>query len=303
MFLLSGPQCWRYRAFAAVSLLLSTLHTADAKPGLFLDVVNSLQNILQGVLGNNNNDYGTCDGCFCIPDSGESCPVDQKPQTDYSSLIPVLRSFTWENPYTLTCDPIADASCDTTPFLQEGGACVVEFSGPADTCPANWSYSVSTYPGTFEEAMADTSMYVTHAGACGTCSSLQDLSVYMAEGPNLRDKSANCGIRGKRSKLDGIACFQDIGFTEGCSIAWYYTTKKNAQNCLPGCAIFSIFNLPPNGPPPQCKLAKCLQCDEAQAEPLFNRYAARSRRNSGLLSDTVRPCSEIVQLEQTNPCE
>ena len=242
-------------------LLLSTPRPADANTLRVLVFFVSLREFVQKIFGEAEVGFGSCDGCFCIPKSGESCPVDRKPPTEFGSLIPVLRALTWENPYSLDCDPYANNSCDTTPAIGEGGACVVDFSGPEGTCPDNWSYSVSTYPRSFEEAQANSSLYVTHGGPCGLCSSLQDLSVYMEIGAGLQEKVVGCGIPARQSKSDGIACFQDIGFTQGCSVLWYYNLKNTEEECLAPCATASLLNLPSNGPPPQSAMRADAVCE------------------------------------------
>jgi len=241
-----------------------------------------------------------------VPEEGDACPTEREPITDYSELVPILRSFTLSNPFTFDCDPTDPSeadTCDTDPPLQEGGACVAEFSGPAGTCPDSWSYSLSTYPGTFEEARADSSVYVTHAGRCGTCSSLQDLSVYLDLGLELRDKAADCGIRGRFEGASvGEQCYRDLGFTDACAVVWFYNAKVNSEECLGECLVFTLLGLDSNGPPPECELAGCLECDENAAGPLFLQYAARTRRNSGLLGNIVRPCSQVVELVHEDPC-
>jgi hypothetical protein len=177
-------------------------------------------------------------------------------------------------------------------------------------CPENWSYTVSTYPGTLEQAKAYVSSstsssrkHVTHAGPCGLCSSLQDLAVYLGNEGTLRDESARCGIRGRfGSTADGIACFRRLGFTGGCAAAWHCNSQQTARRCLHPCLILSLFQRPSNGAPPDCALAKCLECDETVSGPLFLKFAGRTRRNSGILSNIARPCAQIADLVQTNPC-
>jgi len=302
----------RKARFLLVILLLSLPTTAKATLEPFLGLLFSLltffQDVVQSVLeffGIENFPYGTCADCFCIPSPGETCPADVPP-TNFDALVPELRSLRWSNPYRLDCDPTQDPTCDTTPPLETGGACVVEFSAPPDsstTCPDNWSYTVSTFPGTLAEAQADSSsLYVTHGGPCGTCSSLQDLAVYMELGPNLRDRSFACGVFGRLGREAGIDCFRDIGLTEACATAWYYNTVLTDEFCLGICLTFGLFNLPPNGHPPQCELAECLQCDEDNAGPTFAKYAGRTRRNSGLLTNIVRPCSQLLEIEHPSPC-
>lgn len=51
------------------------------------------------------------------------------------------------------------------------------------------------YEGTVQDAQTE-GLYVTHSNPCGVCSSLQDLSVYMEQGPQLRKSASDCGIAG-----------------------------------------------------------------------------------------------------------
>lgn len=253
--------------------------------------------------------YATCGDCFCIPAEGKSCPA-VIPETNFNDLVPVLKSFTWNNPYTLECDPYDDPGCNTEPPLVEGGACVIyasdfvaTFPASSDSCPVGYSYKVSTYPGTFVQAKSDPNVIVTHEGRCGTCSSLQDLSVYMEFGIELRQKAGDCGIIGRFDGMEaGIACFKNIGFTDACAKIWHYDTVLNAENCIAECLPFTLLDLPSNGPPPKCQLAGCLDCDETLAGPIFESVAGRNRRNSGLLSNIVRDCEELTDLVQGNPC-
>ena len=69
-----------------------------------------------------------------------------------------------------------------------------------------------------------------------------------------------------------------------------------AAVCIP------LLNAPNNGPPPQCLLNNCLECDEVYAGPLFTSVGGRTRRRSGLLSEIVRNCSEISHVRH-DPCQ
>lgn len=242
--------------------------------------------------------FGTCDGCFCIPEPGEDCPVDEQPDIDFTDLIPVYRQLTLLNAYTLDCNPYSEDPCDTEPPLDvAGGACVVELSGTECV-----SYSTATYTGTFEEAVTNPDVYVAHAGPCGACSSLQDISIYMELGADLSDESSVCGFVGRGKQEAGVECFKELGFTESCATLWYYNTENTYDECIWLCAPFVILGLSPNGPPPACELNACVECDEEKSGPLFQKFAGGTRRSAGLLSNIVRPCSELVKLERTNPC-
>jgi len=84
-----------------------------------------------------------------------------------------------------------------------------------DQCPTE--YSLQTYD-TLEE-LADDGAFLTHYGACGVCSSLQDLAVYH-EYPDLTTKGTECSLRGISNHNDGVQCYMDVGYTV-VSIAIY----------------------------------------------------------------------------------
>jgi len=87
-----------------------------------------------------------------------------------------------------------------------------------------------------------------------------------------------------------------------CATMWVYNGFNTRDNCFNLCIQFIISGAPNNGPPPECIIADCLLCDEIESGPLFEKVAARSRRRSGLLSQIVRPCDEILLVNHTVPC-
>jgi hypothetical protein len=259
-------------------------------------------------------DYGTCDACHCIPSGADTaCPAPPV-QINVTELVAVYKESTWENPIALVdeCDPYNDYNnnagnsgdnnnCTLGPPPDlSAGACLVQYSAPDDsTCPElasaeySYKYTVQDYAGTVQEAIAE-GLIVTHSGPCGTCSSLQDLAVYLKEGSDLRLKSTGCAFRGIQSQADGIACFEEtIGFSRGCAVTWFWNTVQTIEFCGALCTNFTLAGDPNNGSAPECTLAECLQCDEDNAGPVFKSTAGRTRRTSGLLSGIVRPCSEI----------
>jgi hypothetical protein len=93
-------------------------------------------------------DIAYCDGCWCIPESGEVCPTDSMPPIEWTEdLLDNLRTISYENPMKLTCNPYMDNSCETQPPLEEGGACVAEIIKPEDDsqCPDEYSYRLVTF--------------------------------------------------------------------------------------------------------------------------------------------------------------
>ena len=131
--------------------------------------------------------------------------------------------------------------------------------------------------------------YITHLGACGACSSLQDLKVYLQQ-VDLTDPVRNCGLRGISSELSvTTTCLEEIGFTEACAEIWAYNTKNTRESCLNIC----LEHLQTPYVDESGMLNPCLQCDEDQSGPVFKKIAGRTRRNSGLASAICRPCNSV----------
>lgn len=291
----------------------------------------------------NTSQYGTCNGCYCVPSqTNHTCPMESIPDTLYNdTFIQTLKLFHWNNTLSLSCNPYdinnnADNEiiCDTNEYsmintisnndinsTNTTTCCVVDFFHNNDTIHNNdnnvcsntitnnistaTSYNTRTYYGSIEQATIQDNLYVTHEGQCGLCSNLHDLAIYMEWGTNLRSQTESCGVIGALfGKHAGIKCFHKrIGFTIGCSTIWYYNTVNTRNECH--CWLFALSNnrIPTNGPSPQCNLNSCLQCDETQSGIIFKQYAGRIRRNSALLIDMVRNCSDIAKIKHVDPCQ
>lgn len=83
---------------------------------------------------------------------------------------------------------------------------------------------------------------------------------------------------------------------------WMYNVFNTRDFCLDMCLEFTFAGDPNSGPPPACQIAPCLLCDEENSGPIFKRYAARTRRRSGLLSKIPRPCEAILIVNHPDPC-
>lgn len=144
---------------------------------------------------------------------------------------------------------------------------------------------------TFDDpaAAAAAGAVVTHHGACGTCSTLQDLATYV----DVHDLTApvrECGLQGIRDgEQANIDCLTDLGFTLPCAQTWYYNTRNTRNECLELClpAINDPYHLEDGSINP------CLQCDEDKSGAVFKAVAGRTRRNSGLASAICRPCDSV----------
>ena len=91
-----------------------------------------------------NHSIAYCDGCFCIPEPGQACPVHEMPQIEFSaSWMQNLRTMVPANPINISCNPYTDQACTTEPPLEQGGACVIEYNAPSNgsACPTGYTYT------------------------------------------------------------------------------------------------------------------------------------------------------------------
>ena len=183
-------------------------------------------------------------------------------------------------------------------------------------------YTLHTYA-SYEDAIFNGG-FVTHVGACGVCSTLQDLAVYLSN-PDLTSKGEFCAKQGLISFETSTQCYVDLGLSESCAYIWATNSANTATQCFTECATSDIIddisstsdsiksiihdseedtdrsnnggnsnNNGNNGPPPTCQLNDCLQCDEDKSGKIFQQYGGRTRRRSGLLSAIVRPCNSLI---------
>lgn len=214
------------------------------------------------------------------------------------------------NPYKMVCNPYKDTngtSCTDPPQdpdqieLWETAVCGIKYNMDTldqDNCPTE--YTLTTYDS--KDLMLKAGAEMTHWGACGACSTTQDLAVYV-EYPDLTAKGQECGVRGLVNTTDGIECFEEVGYTPACAEAWMFNVFNTRDHCFDVCIDFTFFgDGANNGPPPECKVANCLLCDEQMSGVIFQTEAARSRRRSGLLSKIARPCDVILIVDHKPPC-
>jgi hypothetical protein len=216
----------------------------------------------------------TCEGqaAFIPPDYGEA---------DFAAL----RSRTLVDPPSLLpASPYDDASLvpDTS------GVCAV-LTDPS----VPDGYRLETFP---DAAAAEAGGgVVTHESACGACSSLQDLAVYL-ETPDLGDPVRECAlIELGDNPAATLACIVDLGFTETCAQIWAFNSSNTRNSCLIECldALDEPNHLPDGG------LNACLACDEESSGPVFKAVAGRTRRNSGIPSAICRPADTVESLLHT----
>jgi len=168
-------------------------------------------------------------------------------------------------------------------------------------------------------------VFKTHARACGACSTLEALSVYLGT-PDLTNPVRNCAMRMMRSRA--VSCLQDnVGLKGACGMIWYWNTKntkkpRSSTGCLGTCLVrYFSSNNEPRGSLNPCSPAKCrntingeqacadfqwqngpyrlnpcIQCDECKSGPIFQKVAGRTRRASGIQSAISRPPGQVSEV-------
>ena len=215
----------------------------------------------------------TCGGCFCVPENDGlgPCP-DWLPQTEFSAdLIAAFKAKTLSNPFDdLDCNPYTNSTCQTSPpqkmVGQKDAGCAFKYSDA--TCGV---YRMVTYESE-TTAQAD-GAFVSHLGACGLCSTAQDLAVYLAH-PDMTSAGKKCATKALVSARWGKKCYEALGYTAPCASIWNFDGIFDGQHCAWTCV--KALRAANNGPPPACALNACLQCDEDEAGP-SSRPSRRAR--------------------------
>jgi hypothetical protein len=229
----------------------------------------------------------TCGDCYCIVDEGQDCPTPT-PRTDYDDAF--LAEFTTPQPTnafpTLKCNPYKDPTCEQ-PGAGTNKVCGVLYS---NDCAL---YSIENFDD--QTQAEEAGAMVLHTEGCGVCSTLQDLAVQM-KNTDLRNEGEACSQKTLLKFADGVQCFIDVGFTPPCADLWAKNALSTTEGCFGICFVSDATDSPNNGPPPQCELEDCLQCDEDFSGPVFQKVAGLTRRSAGLLSDIARPCDMIANI-------
>ena len=208
----------------------------------------------------------------------------EAPEYGEDEIAALLQRELLDPPAALLADPYAGPA-------PEPGA-------PDEVCaviPEGLQYRLKTYASA-AAAQADGAT-PTHFGACGLCSSLADLAVYMRY-PDLGAPVTQCGIDNLAGPMEAhLECLAALGFTPVCAQIWYYNTVNTRSKCAKTC--FPLIDAPYHTP--DGALNECLQCDEDLSGPIFKKVAGRTRRNTGLASSLCRPCSEVHPLLHQYP--
>jgi hypothetical protein len=203
------------------------------------------------------------------------------PHVASARLLAALRSKVPIEPLAVKEDPYLVWHGKDPPRAPASTVCGVRFE------PDRVHYRTTTF--TTSAAARNAGFAVTHFGACGTCSTLQDLAVYL-EKPDLTAPVRSCGMKPEASA--SLTCLEELGFSTACAQTWRYNIENTRRQCFSLCMTSWIKGEAPTRK--DGRLNECLQCDEDRSGPVFKATAGRTRRNSGIQSSIPRPNDEIA---------
>jgi hypothetical protein len=208
-------------------------------------------------------------------------PSPQPSTADPARLIAALRSKVAIEPVRLAADPYSLPQTRQATPASRSTVCGVRFE------PDQVHYQLATFADTAAARAAG--FAVTHFGACGTCSTLQDLAVYL-EKPDLTTPVRKCAARWHSAAAQ--TCLELLGFSSACARTWLYDAQNTRRECFKVCVWSWMKGEPPTSG--DGRLNACLQCDEDRSGPVFKTTAGRTRRNSGIRSSIPRPDDEVA---------
>lgn len=240
-----------------------------------------------------------CDALFGLPNASTGLDSDQcKPECDCGTNV--WRTPDYDAHFLLR---LKDSHHDNPPIAleqdpyehpenhpeQPGKLCGVVPNTEAKS--GRFSYRVETYESF--DALQSEGAELTHSGACGQCSSLKDLAVYI-EISDLTNPVRECGVDNfGNTPQEHIACLEQLGFTRACAQIWYFNTLHTRDVCFETC--LALIESPYHDE--SGELNACILCDEMNSGPVFKAVSGRTRRNSGLPTALCRPCSTISPIE------
>eukprot|EP00116_Pleurobrachia_bachei_P008660 sb/3468922/ len=225
-----------------------------------------------------------------LPAAGDTCGQDRVTLGDWfvahgspsllEEPIPTLVSILQTDPYLDPSNP---------PPSPNPSFCAMQWSN--NTVGGLRKYRLANFES--EDSARHANYSITHRGHCASCSTLQDLGVYMRQ--NLTSATRHCGMLGIVSSKLQRDCLRDIGFSEECISIWGYNIVNTRKECFWVCIKSAAEREPFNKP--DGSLNDCLQCDEDKSGPNFKFFSGRTRRNSGIPSAIKRPDSQVYHME------
>ena len=139
---------------------------------------------------------------------------------------------------------------------------------------------------------------VTHHNHCGSCSSLQNLGIYLKV-EDMTVEARQCGKK-RGAKAVKSCLIESMGLQERCAEAWTYNSQHTRKHCADICikhyGLWKLLRNKVDKPhtDEEGNLNPCLACDESVSGAGFKYLAGRTRRNSGIVSEIFRNEEELM---------
>lgn len=279
--------------------VISACAGTDSAPDVFVDAATddsfdalddpSATDLAEGL---DTTASGPCTVLFGLPNEKTGLTAEQcqprcscdgrtfEPPAYTEAQIAALEARVLVNPFA---PPDADPYANPAAHVPVEGAVCGVLPEPS----VAGGYRLATYAS--RAAALEDGAIPSHEGACGLCSPLVDLAVYLRH-PDLTEPVRACGLKGiSEGEEAQMQCLREVGFDLPCARIWYYNTRATQKAC--GGVCLAALNQPYHAP--DGALNACLQCDEEKSGPVFKAVAGRNRRNTGLPSSMCRPCAEV----------
>mmetsp|Transcript_7875 Transcript_7875/g.16230 ORF Transcript_7875/g.16230 Transcript_7875/m.16230 type:complete len:361 (-) Transcript_7875:1366-2448(-) len=265
-----------------------------------------------------------CGDCWCIKsDPDGTCPTDTTGITDsFTETDKLYSTFELTNsPPFLTlrsesggpCFPFSDTfggeaianypeSGDPQCFAPDDGTstvCGYVYDPSSTTCEGR-KYIIQNFDSTNDAMMANAA--IVHEGACGVCSSAQDLGARINTYGTLETESIKCATSYtfNRDFPALVNCYKEMGFTSSCATLWGHFAATNGSQCALACFpdITGVTKL--NGPAPQCEPSGCLTCQQ-DFRLVFDAIAGIEFPKAGITERIAQSCDNFYKVIH-DPC-
>ena len=191
-------------------------------------------------------------------------------------------------------DMIKQAASTQSLYTDENRVC----AGRLATGAVGSGDALSTFP-TLKAAREASESDVVHCGACGHCSTTNDMTLMAETTRTLTDAATWCSTKGIISSLflwRGVHVYrrvakrcmeESVSFTPNCQECWLDDMVCCIRECFNTC-LKSVYFLrePKNGQ--DGRINSCLECDEKICGPAFLECSGSNRRRQGIHSDIRR---------------
>jgi hypothetical protein len=214
------------------------------------------------------------------------------------------------------CAPLKDLLGDQMADFEEGQLpqCVLsppqvgnfcgykyEMEDGTDGCQGR-GYTMQSYD-TISDLESD-GAHLMHRGACGVCSSAEDIWAKMETLDNISPRLTFCAVNYLTSRdFQGMVdCVYDLGYSQPCSFMWTHYTIAGALLCASECLPDANNNVVGNLDPPECEYSDCIKCTTDSFDDEHYGFTGYSGLNGGVVDRSPSHNCSLYQPVMYDPC-